>query len=438
MTSPYRILERKRSGDELAPEDIRTVVHGAAAKEETDARWSDAQLAAFLTSAVIHGLSDRETEALTVAMLESGERWYLEREIPHLADKHSTGGVGDKVSILLAPLLAACGVPVVMLTGRGLGHTGGTADKLESIPGMRQDLDKQACLDLLDDPRIGMALGVATSRVATADQRLYALRGETATVESVPLITGSILSKKLAAGARGLVFDVKTGNGAFMADPEDARELAQHLVDVATALGQPTRALVTDMSQPLGRWVGHAAEVREVWEMLGGDPGPEDLRTVTFRLCREVAGLVDVDLSDEDLTGALASGRARERFVAWAARQGAERAWLDAPSFDLAPDEHVLTAPRAGFVARVETRQMGLLLAETGGGRRRAGDAIDFGVSLHVRARLGDAVEAGQELGRLHLRHRDEAVAQAFADCFEIGDGGTAPPLIRQRVAPSR
>lgn len=437
MTSPYRILERKRSGEELGPEEIETVVRGAAAPEADPDRWSDGQLAAFLTSAVIHGLSEKETEALTVAMLESGERWRLEDEVEHLTDKHSTGGVGDKVSILLAPLLAACGVPVVMLTGRGLGHTGGTADKLESIPGVRQELDREAALALLSDPKVGMALGIATSRVATADQRLYALRGETATVESIPLIVGSILSKKLAAGSRGLVFDVKCGNGAFIADPERARELAQKLVDVATALGQPTRALVTDMSQPLGRWVGHAAEVREVWDMLGGDPGADDLRDVTFALCREAAALVGVELAAEDLSEALASGRAHEHFVTWAERQGASAAWLRHPTFELAPEEHVLTASRGGRLAEVDTRHVGLLVAEFGGGRRRSGDAIDAGISLRIETRLGDEVAEGQPLARLYLRGRDDSAAAALTECFQVGETATAPELIRRRIEPS-
>jgi pyrimidine-nucleoside phosphorylase len=436
MTSPFRILERKRSGARLSDAEIREVVRGA-----TDGSWSEVQLAAFLMAAAIRGLDDGETEALTLAMLDSGERWDLAAEVPALVDKHSTGGVGDKVSLLLSPLLAACGRPVVMLTGRGLGHTGGTADKLESIPGVTLALDRPRTLAALREA--GLAIGIATSEVAPADRRLYAIRDQTATIDSIPLITGSILSKKLATGAAALVFDVKTGNGAFLPQPEQARDLAQRLVTTTRALGRRASALLTDMSQPLGRWVGHTAEVREVWECLGGEvggqpppPPPEDLLEVTFALCREVAGQVGQPLTRRELEEALASGRARERFLAWAELQGAESGWLARPRFPLAPAEHPLAAPRSGRLARVATQQIGLLLAEAGGGRARLGGDIDFGVSLHVEARLGERLEAGQELARLYLRRPDETAAARLAACFEVEDEGQAPPLILERVDP--
>jgi pyrimidine-nucleoside phosphorylase len=432
VSSPYRILETKHRGLRLSRDEIRQVVAGA-----TDGSWDDAQLASFLTSAFIRGLDEGETEALTLAMLESGERWDLASEIPTVVDKHSTGGVGDKVSLLLCPLLAGCGVPVAMLTGRGLGHTAGTADKLDSLPGLDQNLDRRRVLDLLE--RVGMAIGMATSDIAPADRRLYSIRDVTATIESIPFITSSILSKKLAMGAAGLVFDVKTGNGAFMAEEQQARELAERLVAVASGLGRKVAALVTDMSQPLGRWVGHAAEVKEIWECLEGGEPPDDLVTVTFALCREVTALVGEPRTDSDLRAALDSGRAHEAFVAWAQAQGTDPAWLAAPELPLAPAEHVLTAPRKGRLARVETRQIGQLLAESGGGRKQVGDAIDHGVALWVKARLGERVEAGEELARLYLRREDEDAARRMADCFEIGDvesGGqdAAPELIRDAV----
>lgn len=434
MSFPYRILETKHRGGRLSSDDIRQVVRGA-----TDGSWDDALLGAFLASAFIRGLDEGETEALTLAMLESGEQWDLASEVPTVADKHSTGGVGDKVSLLLSPLLAACGVPVAMLTGRGLGHTAGTADKLDSLPGLDQSLDRRRVLDLLD--RVGMAIGLATSDIAPADRRLYAIRDVTATIESVPLIVSSILSKKLATGAAGLVFDVKTGNGAFMAEEAQARELAERLVAVASGLGRKAAALVTDMSQPLGRWVGHAAEVKEVWGCLEAGDGPEDLIALTFALCREVSALVGEPRSEADLRAALDSGRARERFVAWAEAQGTDPAWLAEPELPLAPAEHVLTAPRGGRLVRVETRQIGLLLAESGGGRQQVGDSIDHGVALQVKARLGESVEEGEELARLYLRHEDQDAARRMAGCFEIGDSeggepGAAPELIRDAVRP--
>jgi len=420
---PYTILERKRGGSALTGAELRSVVAGAA-----DGSWSDAELAAFLMAAAIRGLDRRETDELTAAMLGSGERWRLSDEIPHLCDKHSTGGVGDKVSLVVGPLLAACGVPVAMLVGRALGHTGGTADKLESIPGVRLELDRARALDLL--ARCLLAVGVATGAIAPADRRLYALRGATATVDSLPLITASILSKKLATGAAAIAFDVKMGEGAFLAEPARAREMARMLVGTAVALGTPARALVTDMSQPLGRWSGHAAEVEEALACLGGD-GPEDLARLSLALAAEVSALAGCPLGEDELAQALASGRGRERFLEWAALQGAESAWLRRPSLPLAPIERPLRAARSGSLQRVATRELGLLLSAA---CRRDG-AIDHGVALACRARIGDAVTAGDELARLYLRADDEAPADRFAACFVVGEGeAEAPELILDRI----
>ncbi len=237
----------------------------------------------------IRGLDLGETRDLTQAMLESGEQWDLAADLPTVGDKHSTGGVGDKVSLLLAPLMAAVDRPVMMLAGRGLGHTGGTTDKLEAIPGVELSLDRQRCLETLK--KTGMAIGQATGGIAPADKRLYALRDRCATIDVIPLICGSILSKKLAVGAAAIVFDVKTGDGAFMQKREDSVELARQLVDTTRAMGRKASALVTDMSQPLGRWVGHTAEVREMYECFDGH-GQPDFLEVTFLLCEE--------LSDDD------------------------------------------------------------------------------------------------------------------------------------------
>jgi pyrimidine-nucleoside phosphorylase len=419
---PYRILERKRAGMRLTEEEILEVVRGAA-----DGSWSDAQLGAFLMAAAIRGLDVEETRALTLGMLESGERWFLARDVPNLCDKHSTGGIGDKTSLVLPFLLAACGLPVSMLAGRGLGHSGGTMDKLEAIPGIDLDLDRRRCLVLLE--RCGIAFGGATGGIAPADRRLYALRDVTATVESLPLITASILSKKLAMGAAAVVFDVKAGNGAFMKDLESARELARMLVETAQGLGTEVSALITDMNQPLGRWCGNAAEVREGLDCLEGR-GPDDLMEVTYRLAEEVAVLVGQPLTRADLQGAIASGRARERFDQWAVLQGANPAWILAPRLDLAPVERPLLARRSGVVSRIDTRQIGMLLIEAGTGRVRPDSEIDHGVSLLVEARLGDEVREGDELGRLYLRRDDNRLVERFAACFEVGEGGEAPALV--------
>jgi pyrimidine-nucleoside phosphorylase len=424
---PYRILERKRGGLPLTAAEIGEVVSGA-----VDGSWSEGQLAAFLMAAAIRGLDARETRALTLAVLDSGERWDLARELPGLCDKHSTGGVGDKASLTLAPLLASCGVPMAMLAGRGLGHTGGTADKLEGIPGLDLGLDRGRCLSLL--ARCGMACGVATERIAPADRRLYALRDATATIDSLPLVIASIVAKKLALGAAAIVFDVKCGNGAFFPQPERARELARGLVDTTTELGRRAVALVSDMSQPLGRWVGHHAEVAEALAVLGGG-GPADLRELTLVLAEEVSRLAGRSVGRAALEAALAGGQAHERFMLWASLQGADAGWLRNPRLPLAPVERPLAAARTGRLAGVDTRQLGLLLIEAGAGRARAGQAIDHAVALRVDARLGDAVERGEELGRLYLRRDEPGLVARFAACFAIGESAERPALVVERIA---
>jgi len=426
MILPYRILERKRAGMRLTGEEIRSVAMGAA-----DGSWSEGQLGAFLMAAAIRGLDAEETRALTLAMLDSGERWDLARDVPGVCDKHSTGGVGDKVSLVLAPLLASCGVPTAMLAGRGLGHTAGTIDKLEVIPGMDLHLDRARCVGLLQ--RCNLAIGGATGAIAPADRRLYALRDVTATVDSLPLITGSILSKKLATGCAAVIFDVKSGNGAFLPERERAAELAHMLVDTARALGTAAGAILTDMNQPLGHWVGHAAELMESIACLEGQ-GPADLVDVTLALCEEGARLSGSSVTRADLERALHEGRAREHFNTWAALQGADPTWLRNPRWDLAPIQRPIHATRSGRLAHVETKSLGLLLVEAGAGRPHPEAALDHGVSLQVHARLGQDVQAGDELARLYLRRDDETLVTRCAACFTVADEGAAPPLLLERI----
>jgi pyrimidine-nucleoside phosphorylase len=427
MILPYRILERKRAGLSLTPEEIRAVVRGT-----TDGSWTEGQLGAFLMAVAIRGMDAGETRALTLAMLESGERWNLAREVPGVCDKHSTGGVGDKISLVLGPLLASCGVPVAMLTGRGLGHTAGTMDKLETLPGLDQQLDRRRSIELLR--RCNLAIGGATAEIAPADRRLYALRDTTATVESLPLITSSILSKKLATGAAAVVFDVKVGDAAFLPELAAARELARSLVETAKALGTEASALLTDMNQPLGRWTGHAAEVMESLACLEGT-GPADVVELTLALGEEVARLAGHEgVGRAELERALGDGRAREHFDRWATLQGTDSDWLRSPRFELAPVEVPIHAPRAGRLAYVATRQIGLLLVEGGGGRSRPDMDVDLGVSLEMRARLGDAVEEGQELARVYLRRPDARLAGLFAGCFTVEDEGAAPRLVIEKI----
>ena len=428
--TPFRVLDRLREGRPPRPDEVRAAVAGAA-----DGSWSDAQLGAFLMGVTLRGLGAEATGELTLGMLESGEQWELGREFPGLVDKHSTGGVADTVSLVLAPLLAACGVPVVMLTGRGLGHTGGTTDKLESIPGFRLDLGRDDCRRLLAEH--GVAVGTQTADVAPADGRLYALRDVTATIRSLPLITASILSKKLATGAEALVFDVKTGNGAFLPEPAAAHELAHALVDTCASLGHRASALLTDMSQPLGEWCGHTAEVRATLECLEGRGAP-DLVELTLELAAEAARLGGHDVGRAALEAALAGGRARQKFDEWAAAQGADPAWLARPDLALAPVEAGVEAPRSGVLAGVDTLELGLLLAQAGGGRTAGGTEVDFGVSLRYRGRLGREVAAGEELARLYLRRPDDGLVRRLAACFEIAAAAAPPPLVHERIGGPR
>jgi len=422
----YRILEAKRLGEPLSADDLRTVVEGAAT-----GAWDDAELGAFLMAAAIHELDEDETRHLTLSMLESGELWRLSEDFPNLGDKHSTGGVGDKVSLVLAPLMAACGRPVVMLTGRGLGHTGGTADKLEAIPGLRMALDRELCIRALE--LSGMAIGMATGEIAPADRRLYALRDRTATVASLPLITGSILSKKLATGASGIVFDVKTGNGAFLPEVDRAGKLAHMLVSTCETLGLKARALLTDMSQPLGCWVGHTAEVREALDCLEGK-GPKDLMEVVLALSEELSELTGERLTRADVEQPIASGSAREIFDRWAAIQGADPEWLHEPECPLAPHEVVIRAQRGGHLAQIHTRHLGEVLARAGGGRLTAEAKIDHEVALQVSRSIGDEVREGEELARAYLRRADAALEENLRRCFSTADHAEPVPLLRGRV----
>jgi pyrimidine-nucleoside phosphorylase len=342
--------------------------------------------------------------------------------------------------MLLAPVVAACGLPVAKLTARGLGHTGGTADKLESIPGLVLDMDRDRCLRLLG--QTGIAIGVPSASIAPADRRFYGLRNLTATVDCLPLVASSVLAKKLALGARSLVFDVKTGDGAFFSRQEDSVALAELLVSTAQELGRHAVAVVSDMSQPLGDWSGHACEVREVVDCLRTGEGDARLLEVTAALASEVAALAGIDLDAARAVEMLRSGKPWECFRAWAAAQGADPAWLDHPQFEIAPVELVAQAPFSGRLAAVSTRELGMLLLEAGGGRKTAGALIDPAISLWYRARLGDVVESGQELARLYVEPGSEGLYQAFVSCFRVEPEGASPgrvsPPVVHRVIGSR
>ena len=420
------IIEKKKLGKALSEEEIVCFVRGAA-----DGSIPDYQLAALLMAIRLNGMTREETVALTLAMAHSGDICDLS-SIPGIpVDKHSTGGVGDTTTLILAPLVAACGVPVAKMSGRGLGHTGGTLDKLESIPGMRVDLSEEAFLSQVR--KIGVAVIGQTRNLAPADKALYALRDVTATVDSLPLIASSIVSKKLASGAQGVVLDVKTGAGALMHTTEASIELARTMVRIGCDAGRRMMALVTDMGEPLGSYVGNALEVKEAIDALSGRvQGP--LLEVSLELGARMLMLADAaaDLSEarQKLMDALESGRGLERLHAMIAAQGGDPACCDdVTRLPQAPVIRDVPAAAAGYVQRMDTVGLGSAAQAMGAGRRVKTDVIDPAVGFVMRRRIGERVEAGEALATVHAR--DEASAQAaseaIARCVVIGPEPAAP-----------
>ncbi|MEN9840551.1 MAG: hypothetical protein RL376_351 [Verrucomicrobiota bacterium] len=399
--SPTALIARKRDGGALSDAEIAAFVRGA-----TDGSWADYQLSALLMAIFLRGMNPAETAALTAAMMRSGVVADLSHVPGRKVDKHSTGGVGDKVSLPLAALVAACGVPVPMISGRGLGHTGGTLDKLESIPGFRTDLSLDAYRAQV--ARIGCALIGQTRDLAPADKKLYALRDVTATVESLPLICASIMSKKLAEGIDALVLDVKFGGGAFMQTLPEARALAEAMCAIGRAMGKPTRALLTRMDQPLGRAVGNALEVAESIACLRGAPGAEDLMEVTYALGVEMLLLAEVApdpaAARARLETALTSGAALEKFRAIVAAQGGDPRVCDDPATVLpfAPCIGDVRATRAGFVQSVAARPIADAALRLGTGRGRAEDSIDPAVGFTRLVKIAEPIAVGDVLGVVH------------------------------------
>jgi thymidine phosphorylase len=441
MFIPQEIIRRKRDGAELGADEIAAFVRGF-----RDGSIAEGQIAAFAMAVFFRGMSRAETTALTRAMKRSGEvlEW-TDLALPGpLLDKHSTGGVGDKTSLLVAPIVAACGGFVPMIAGRGLGHTGGTVDKLESIPGYRSS---PAIGEFRHAVReAGCAIIGQTANLAPADRRLYAIRDITATVESVPLITASILSKKQAAGLDGLVMDVKTGSGAFFADHATTLELARSIVEVAALAGLKAVARLTDMNQVLGETAGNALEIGEAIAHLTGVRREARLHAVTTALAVEMLLLGelarDADEAATRVAAALASGAAAERFARMAAMLGGPADLLERPERHLAaaPAIVALPPPRPGFVAGIDVRRVGLVIVALGGGRRRAQDHIDHAVGLSEVAPLGAAVGNERPLAIIHARSPEAAaeVSATLAEAFTIADA--PPPLhpvLGPRVAPA-
>ncbi|PIE05627.1 MAG: thymidine phosphorylase [Sorangium cellulosum] len=420
MYNLVELIAIKRDGGELSPPQVKHLINAFVQGD-----MADYQMSAFLMAAFLRGMSDIESVALTEAMLNSGQVLDLS-DIPGIkVDKHSTGGVGDKVSIALVPIVAACGVPVPMISGRGLGHTGGTLDKLEAIPGFNVNLDPSDFARIISD--VGGCMIGQTEEVAPADKRIYALRDVTATVESVPLIVASILSKKLAEGIDALVLDVKVGKGAFMKDLAQARTLASALVRVGTRANKRVVAVLTRMDAPLGRAIGNALETREAIDVLFGH-APADLTECTHALCAEMLMLGGKAQTThealEKIRGVIADGSAADVMERMIAAQGGDPAVVRKPEM-MAQAPHIVAvpAPKAGAIVGIDAMEMGLSAVALGAGRTRADQKVDPAVGIVLDASLGDTVDKGAPLAHIHARSSASAksVFGRITGAFEIG-----------------
>jgi pyrimidine-nucleoside phosphorylase len=424
------LIERKRDRGRLSLEAIDWLI-----RAYTEGSVTDYQMSAMAMAIFFNGLDPDELTAWTSAMLHSGQVLDFS-DIPGAKiDKHSTGGVGDKISIPLAPLVAACGVVVPMMSGRGLGHTGGTLDKLETIPGFTTGLDPQRFHEVLSEH--GLVLAGQSETLVPADRKLYALRDATATVPSIPLISSSIMSKKLAEGLDGLLLDVKTGSGAFKRELDTARELARTMVGIGTMNGVHTVALITRMDQPLGREVGNANEIRESIDVLKGG-GPEDVVELTMTFGEVMLDLAGLDGGRDRLTEAITSGAALQKLIDVAVAQGGDPSVIRDPSLlATAPHEAVVEADRDGYVIQCDAHVIGTVATRLGAGRERKEDIVDPGVGISVEAKLGEKVVMGQTLARVRYTEptRWEAHSQELTRAWMIGDEmPEIPPLIVERV----
>ncbi len=418
MIHPVELIERKRNGGELTPQELEELMLGYAREE-----IPDYQLAAFCMAVFFRGLTSAETEAMTQAMIKTGETIDLHAALGRKAvDKHSTGGVGDKTSIAVGPIVAACGVPFAKMSGRGLGHTGGTLDKLESIPGFRVELSTDEFIAQVKDA--GMAIIGATLDLVPADKRLYALRDVTATVDNYSLIAASIMSKKIAGGAEAIVLDVKVGDGAFMKSVDDARILAEMMLDLGTRFGREVVCLLTDMDQPLGRAVGNALEIREAIATLRGE-GPPDFAELVLAASARLLSVSDLELDEaearERVQAAMADGSATEAYERWIRAQGGDP---DESALPSAPVVQRLESPDDGFVTRLGAVRVGQAALHLGAGRQTKDDAIDHAVGVVCFRKRGDHVVRGEPLAEIHA-DTEAAAAEAAREleaAYEIAD----------------
>jgi thymidine phosphorylase len=420
--SAPEIIVTKRNKGELSTDQINWLI-----ANYTSGVVADEQMSAMAMAILLNGMNRREIKDLTLAMIASGERLSYEGLNMPTADKHSTGGVGDKITLPLAPLVAVFGVAVPQLSGRGLGHTGGTLDKLESIPGWRAQISNQEFHQQLAD--VGAVICAAGSGLAPADRKLYSLRDVTGTVEAIPLIASSIMSKKIAEGTASLVLDVKVGSGAFMKDIDSARELATVMVQLGADAGVKTSALITDMSTPLGLQIGNALEVKESLEVLAGG-GPSDVVEITVELAKEMLRLAGK--TDIDVAAALNDGRAMDKWRQMISAQGGD------PDAELpeAKEQHVVLAPETGFLSHLDALAVGTASWRLGAGRARKEDDVQFGAGITLHAQLGQEVKAGAPLMTLHTNEpeRFERALESLADSFKIESSAPERKIILERI----
>ena len=413
------IIEKKRDGGKLSPEEISFFIQGY-----TRGEIPDYQASALLMAILFQGMDEEEIASLTDAMRLSGEQIDLSRIAGVKVDKHSTGGVGDKTSLVLGPLVASCGAKLAKMSGRGLGHTGGTLDKMESIPGMRIDLSEEEFIKQVND--IGIAIIGQTADIDPADKKLYALRDVTGTVESIPLIASSIMSKKLCSGASAILLDVKFGSGAFMKTLDKAKELAETMVKIGAHLNRDTRAILTDMDEPLGLAVGNSLEVKEAIATLKGE-GPKDLTELVIKaggIMLEQAHIVsDHKEGEAKIKAAIDSGAGLDKLKAMVESQGGDVSYIDDPTkFKMARFALEVKAPESGYIRRIDSLGIGVSAMKLGAGRATKEDAIDMASGIVLAKKVGDYVEKGEVLALAHTNKDDYAeVLRSIADSFEIG-----------------
>ena len=424
----YDIIAKKRDGGVHTRAELEALIRGYVAGDVPDY-----QMAAWMMAVYLRGMTDAETAALTDIMAHSGEMVDLSPIAGVKVDKHSTGGVGDKTTLIAAPMAAACGIPIAKMSGRGLGFTGGTVDKLESIPGYRTALPEEEFFDIVNE--VGISLIGQSGELAVADKKIYALRDVTATVDSLPLIASSIMSKKIAAGADAILLDVKTGSGAFMKTEQDALVLAQTMVDIGAGAGKRTAALITDMNQPLGRTAGNAIEVAEAVETLHGN-GPVDLTELCIHLAGNMLWLADKGELPDCLAMAkatLADGSAFQKLRAMVQRQGGDVSYLDHPEKLPCAPAYAVQAEQDGFVAAMQTEEIGAVAGMLGAGRERKEDKVDPAAGIRFVKKIGEPVQRGETLAFLYTNRPDQ-VAQAserYRDAVRIS---SAPPAERRLI----